>query len=673
MPARGADLRPFRARSLRASLPGVSEETQDLFGDEADADDVSSGGGRGKKGSRKGGRKKNVVRGKVKVHDPFELVRWLALSQPDPRKALAELVQNSLDAAARSIRVTRVRDRGVPSLKILDDGEGVIPELDRPEALRHIATHIGHSRKRSLSPEERLRLMTQGQYGIGLLGFWSLGEALEIRSSVPGQRPHRLILYRNRPDFVIEPMSKRSLFEDRWTEVVVVGLHREALGALVARRAADYLAGELRGQLLSRKVDLLIEDKMARGRAEKLVPVRPRRFLGERVTGLERLEVPDLPPIHLEVYLQDDDGGATEPLAVYAAGTLVAESFHELAALGLERRPWTDPRVGGMVDFPGFTVAPGSRRGIVPDEAAGAFARALRAAEPVLREALDRLEQRRVEELDKRLVRDLQRAFRGFFRQQPSYSLLEVQADGDRGEGPKSTDGASGETFGAAEGVAVEPAPPPAPEEPDLPPDLPFPPEPLASVEIRPATIRLSLGAARRVEARPLDRHGRPPQGPVSCHWRLDGDAATLGDWIDGEPRVTVRAGERTGRAVLRVVAHAFDGREAEAEAPVAVTDEAGRSRTDEGIPEPELVDHPGAPWRSRYLDGRWQVNSAHREYRAIRDQPALKVRYLAMLFAKEVVVRSTRDQRLEKPLEQLIEIAAYADRNLAGKSGRKK
>jgi hypothetical protein len=34
----------------------------------------------------------------VRVHDPFELIRWLAYSQPDPRKALAELVQNSLDA-----------------------------------------------------------------------------------------------------------------------------------------------------------------------------------------------------------------------------------------------------------------------------------------------------------------------------------------------------------------------------------------------------------------------------------------------------------------------------------------------------------------------------------------------------------------------------------------------
>ena len=103
--------------------------------------------------SRDGG----ALRGKLRPHDPFELIRWLALSQPDPRKALSELVQNSLDAGAANIRVTRRRERGVPCLKIFDDGEGVIPEMERSEALRFIATHIGHSRKRSLSPQMLVR------------------------------------------------------------------------------------------------------------------------------------------------------------------------------------------------------------------------------------------------------------------------------------------------------------------------------------------------------------------------------------------------------------------------------------------------------------------------------------------------------------------------------------
>src|SRR5207244_10754203 len=135
---------------------------------------------RRRSGPRGRTRARDEERGRLKAHDPFELIRWRALSQPDPRKALAELVQNSLDAGARKIRVSRLRERGVVCLKIFDDGDGVIPELDRQEALRYIATHVGHSRKRDLSPQQRLALMTQGQSGIGLLGFWRLGAMREM-------------------------------------------------------------------------------------------------------------------------------------------------------------------------------------------------------------------------------------------------------------------------------------------------------------------------------------------------------------------------------------------------------------------------------------------------------------------------------------------------------------
>ena len=130
-----------------------------------------------------------VRTGRLRAADPFELIRWLARSQPDPRKALAELVQNSLDAGARTIKITRRRHNGRTELRIFDDGGGVIPVLDREEALAYLATHIGHSRKRELTPEQRRELMLQGKYGIGLLGFWSIGGELEIRSQMPGQSP----------------------------------------------------------------------------------------------------------------------------------------------------------------------------------------------------------------------------------------------------------------------------------------------------------------------------------------------------------------------------------------------------------------------------------------------------------------------------------------------------
>ena len=54
--------------------------------------------------------------------DPFDLIRWLARSQSDPRKAVAELIQNSIDPHARHVVVSPRRLRGGPALTVRDAG-----------------------------------------------------------------------------------------------------------------------------------------------------------------------------------------------------------------------------------------------------------------------------------------------------------------------------------------------------------------------------------------------------------------------------------------------------------------------------------------------------------------------------------------------------------------------
>jgi hypothetical protein len=86
------------------------------------------------------------------------------------------------------VAIERRRVRRLSALVIRDDGEGILPELSREEALRAIATNIGHSRKRGLSPRERHDQIVAGKYGIGLLGFWSVGHRMDIRSRVRRRR-----------------------------------------------------------------------------------------------------------------------------------------------------------------------------------------------------------------------------------------------------------------------------------------------------------------------------------------------------------------------------------------------------------------------------------------------------------------------------------------------------
>lgn len=615
------------------------------------------------------GKAPGAIRGRVRPHDPFELIRWLAFSQPDPRKALAELVQNSLDADAGRIRIVRVRERGQACLRVMDDGAGVIPEMNRPDALRYIATHIGHSRKQHLSPQERLELMTQGRYGIGLLGFWSLGEMLEMRTAMPGDRPHRLILYRDKPSYRIEPLPGSLPLGDRWTEIVVAGVHREALPVLAARRAADYLASELRGQLLAREVDLVIEDRMSRGRSQKIVPVRPPRFIGDQLTGLGPIDIDGHPPVRLEIYLRGDpaEGEDPQPIAVYSGGTLVAPSFHELAAIGLDRPPWTDPHLTGFVDFPGFMVAPGSRRGIAADGAATAFARAIASIEPVLNQAVETFAARRAEELDRTLIRDLQRAFRDFYRQRPRYSMLPVRGDAQDASGAAGN-AANGQCHAAdiPEGQAVAEPSASAYTPPAAVGHL-LPPGPLASVRIFPDPVRIECIGSREARATALDDTGRPVEEEISWAWTLDMESGELRADNAHPDRVILLAGPEPAEGELSVTARSARI-EVSTSVAVAILDRMPARRGAEGIPDPELVDQPGALWRSRMSDGAWQVNTGHRDYRAVADKPGLKLRYLALLFAKEIVVRSSHDPRLADPLEQLVEVAAYADRNLSSR-----
>src|SRR5512138_2597557 len=153
--------------------------------------------------------------------DPFDLIRWLARSQSDPRKAVAELVQNSIDAHARHVSIERRRLRGSPALVVRDDGEGVLPALGRDEALRFIATNIGASRKRNLSAEERRRLVITGQYGVGLLGFWSIGHRMEIRSRCGGSTLHVLRLVEDEPRVALDELPAEIGAPETFTEIVV--------------------------------------------------------------------------------------------------------------------------------------------------------------------------------------------------------------------------------------------------------------------------------------------------------------------------------------------------------------------------------------------------------------------------------------------------------------------
>ncbi len=68
--------------------------------------------------------------GRLRIGDDWNAITIIALSQSNPLKAVAEFVENSIDAGARQITITRGRERGEHYLMVSDDGQG-IPRDDK--------------------------------------------------------------------------------------------------------------------------------------------------------------------------------------------------------------------------------------------------------------------------------------------------------------------------------------------------------------------------------------------------------------------------------------------------------------------------------------------------------------------------------------------------------------
>lgn len=589
---------------------------------------------------------------RLRPEDPFDLVRLIARSQSDPRKAVAELVQNSLDAGAAHVRVTWASHKGRRSVSVWDDGRGVFPEMGREEALRRIATSLGASHKARLTAAQRHEQLTLGKYGIGLLGFWSVGTWMEIRSRVEGSDVWALRLREEgREGEVLRVRSGRLVAEPTFTEVVVTDVHDAAEPQIKPKRLAAYLAGELRGQLLQRDVRLEIHDRVGRGRAAKRLVVRPQKYRGTPVEGLTELPVAGFATARVELYLVPDGDERRGQVSLACGGTTVLDDLAWIDGIADPREPWSLGRFEGVIDFPDLDVAPTTRRGFVPNSAALALREALPPVEARLREVLARDEERRRAERDADVARDLRRMFRALPRALPHYDLPAVRSETRRDRDAEVGSGVTAEEPAAPPEVVAEDA-----ESEEPPPPMLYPPGPLASVEIRPRRSVLPLEGSRRLRATALDADGRPAAGDVAFEWTLDGPGVL--DARDASAAYAAPADP--GTATIRVVATQGDLRVA-GEATVETSDAVDPDpRGSGGIPDPEPVEAPGEDWRSRFEPGRWQYNTAHADYRHVAQDPRRRLRYLVHLFAKEIVLRNFGEPGDGELLERMVQVLAY-------------
>jgi len=597
-----------------------------------------------------------AARGKLRIGDDWNAITIIALSQSNPLKAIAELVENCIDARARNVTITRGREQGSHFLSIRDDGEGVPRDADGRPDFRYVATHICDSIKRRLKSDGAKGL--QGEFGIGLLSFWTVGETLTMISTGDDQRAYQMVMRKGDPGFAVTP--KRALFHDGGTEVRIAPL-LDGIRALSGEKIQWYLASELRDRIRSSGARISVIDRLAR----KQYAVEPRQYEGRLLHQLPAVRAPE-GDVYAEIYLNEP--AELNCVALYRHGTRV---FEDLALLDdFARAPWTLRYLQGHIDAPFVNLTPGTRSGLIHDSAYASLCEALRPLEQALMCVIE--EQRRAEEeqASRALLRTIQRAFREALLSLPveEYDWFDIHARSLKPVvGPTATD-ATPEDATDADDTSLGVSEPDQQGEQRQRQFFEFA-GPLYSVAVSPASTIVRVGDKRQFRALPRDRSRRRVEDDLQFAWTIAEGAGILES--ERDQAATFVAAEEPGLTRLKVSVRQRDLLY-EAEALVTVTQEIlsqlGASAVpSQGLPGYTFERAAGDSWRSRFDPERnlIVINSGHRDFVYASRGKTLKLRYLVRLYAKELVLRNFVGLPADQMLERMVELSLRTEENL--------
>jgi hypothetical protein len=597
--------------------------------------------------------------GKLRIGDDWNAIRIIALSQSNPLKAIAEFVENSIDAHAKTITITRGKEHHAHYLAIKDDGDGVPRDAGGLPDFRYVATHICDSIKRRLKAEGNGTGL-QGEFGIGLLSFWTVGETLTMTSTGTDQRAYQMTMSKGDSRYEVSP--RRVLFAEKGTELKISPI-LEGIRTLSGEKIQWYLASELRDRIRDSKARVTVIDKLARKQYE----VEPRQFEGRLLHQLPPIRTP-YGDAYAELYIAEPI--ETARVALTRVGTRVIEDISTLP--GLDHIPWVSRYVQGLVDGPFLILTPGTRSGIIQDERYAAFVAALEPLEVHVQGLIE--EQRRAEEeqASQQSLKAIQKAFHEAMLALPreEYDWFDVQGRAHHGRSA-----ADANVGGLPVGTEWEEVLPGVAEaKPNESPQRQFfdYAGPLFSVVVSPAASTTTLNEKRRFRALPRDRSRRRVVEDLQFNWEIAEGAGSLQGVTDQE--IEFRAPGIPGLSRLKVTASQRDVTRT-AEALITVTDSLESATTPavinaRGLPGYTFERAAGELWRCRFDAERniIVVNSGHRDFVFATRNRALQLRYLVRLYVKELVLKNFTGLPAEQLLERMIELSLYAEEKL--KSG---
>jgi hypothetical protein len=629
----------------------VSEE--DLFEQLPERDDSPT---RGLK-SKPARKAKSANGGRLKIGDDWNAIRIIALSQSNPLKAIAEFVENSIDAHAKTITITRGREHAEHYLSIKDDGDGVPRNEQGHPNFKYVATHICDSIKRRLKADGVANGL-QGEFGIGLLSFWTVGNTLTMISTGSDQRSYQMTMRKGDPGYAVS--TRRVLFAERGTELRISPL-LEGIRTLSGEKIQWYLASELRDRIRSALVRVTVIDKLARKQYE----VEPRAYEGRLLHQLPVVRTP-FGDAYAELYLAEPADSCR--VALTRSGTRVIADIAILP--GLEHPPWSSRYLQGLIDAPFLNLTPGTRSGVIHDERFAGLLEALQPLQVYLNGLIEAQQRAEEEQASQQSLRAIQRAFREALLALPpeEYDWFDVQARArnetasprpDSGEGDATVEDDELSDLGVIESTF----------KPGVQRQFFDYAGPLFGVVISPASCTIPVNDRRQFRALPRDRSRRRVEEELQFAWKITEGSGSLSSTTDqqveflapavpGLSRVKVSVSQRDVTCTAEALVTATDSIEASMSAAIINT---------RGLPGYTFERAAGEPWRSRFDTERniIVVNNGHRDFVFATKNRALKLRYLVRLYVKELVLKNFAGVSAEQLLERMIELSLHAEENL--------
>lgn len=587
--------------------------------------------------------------GRLRIGNDWNAITIIALSQNNPLKAIAEFVENSIDAQARRVTVIRGKKDDQQYLKVIDDGQGIPCTEDGLPDFKYVATHICDSLKRRLKQDGIQNI--QGEFGIGLLSFWTVGHELMMISSGRDGKTYQMKMKKGAPGYVV--ISRPRLLPIKGTQLTISRL-LAGIRNLNGEKIQRYLSSELRDRIRHSGVKIKIIDRTSRLELN----VEPRQYEGQLIHDLPQINA-FFGDVYVELYLCERN--PENCISLFRSGTRVLPNISVLDFF--ECKPWTSGYFQGVIDVPFLHLTPGTRDGIICDEHFAVFCDSL----INLKERLDAivLEQSSAEEerMSRSILRSVQKAFLNAMLRLPQEEYNWFDLPGKNVSWTSSKGEAGNYSLTLEERQTIEGGRAVQKEFFEV-------AGPLFSARIQPCSAILPIKMTKTFRAVALDRSRRQIEQNLLYEWAIIEGKGQLNK-KDGE-FVIFSAPDEPGLCKLKLIIRQLES-VCETENIITIVDSLLKTSVEnsefskKGLPGYTLESAAGQMWRSRYDEKRniIIINSGHRDFIYAGKERMRKLRYISRLFAKELVLHNFVGESAEQLLEHFLELSMYTEDNL--------